>query len=49
MTLNVAITPELIKWLMGYDQDFRVIEPVELKETIDRKVDGMLAVRCNET
>jgi len=48
-TLNVAITPELIRWLMGYDQDFRVMEPAELKETIDRKVDGMVAVRRNET
>jgi len=47
-TLNVAITPELIRWLMGYDHDFRIMEPAELKETIDRKVQGMVAVRRNE-
>ena len=47
-TLNVAITPELIRWLMGYDQDIRVMEPAELKETVDRKVQGMVAVRRNE-
>ena len=45
LTMHVAITPELIKWLMGYDEDFRVIEPTRLKEVTDRKVDGMVAVR----
>jgi predicted DNA-binding transcriptional regulator YafY len=45
LTMNVAITPELIRWLMGYDQDFRVMEPADLKDIIDRKVDGMVAVR----
>jgi hypothetical protein len=30
---------------MGYDQDFRVMDPPELKEAIDLKVAGMVAVR----
>ena len=45
MTMKVALTPELVKWLMGYDQEFRVMEPADLKAIIDRKVDGMIAVR----
>jgi len=45
MTMKVALTPELVQWLMGYDQDFRVMEPAELNAIIDRKVDGMVAVR----
>jgi hypothetical protein len=34
-----------VKWLKGYDQDFRVMEPADLKAIIDRKADGMVAVR----
>jgi predicted DNA-binding transcriptional regulator YafY len=48
LTMNVANTPELERWLVGYDQDFRVMEPAALDEAISRKLDGMLAVRHNE-
>jgi predicted DNA-binding transcriptional regulator YafY len=45
LTMYVAHTPELERWLIGYDQDFRVMEPASLARAIDRKVEGMLAVR----
>src|SRR5215218_8472311 len=43
LTMDVAHTPELERRLMGYDQDFRVMEPASLKEAINRKVAGMVA------
>lgn len=49
LTMNVALTPELIRWLMGYDQDFRVIEPASLDEAISRKLEGMLALRRSQS
>jgi predicted DNA-binding transcriptional regulator YafY len=43
--MNVALTPELERRLMGYDQDFRVLEPASLAEAIDRKVQAMYSIR----
>jgi len=45
LTMRVAHTPELERWIMGYDQDARVIEPASLDEAIERKARGMIVIR----
>jgi predicted DNA-binding transcriptional regulator YafY len=42
-TLNVALTPELTRWIFGYDQDARVIEPAALRDAIAKRADGIQA------
>jgi predicted DNA-binding transcriptional regulator YafY len=43
LTMKVAITPELIKWIMGYDEDAKVIEPAPLRDLIAAKGAGIAA------
>jgi predicted DNA-binding transcriptional regulator YafY len=37
LTLQVAHTPELERWILGYDKDALVIEPAALREAIANK------------
>jgi hypothetical protein len=41
--MTVAHTPELERWLFGFDQDFKVIEPATLRDAIARKSPGITA------
>ena len=43
LALHVAHTPELERWLFGYDQDFKVIEPASLRAAIARKSPSIAA------
>jgi hypothetical protein len=38
-----AINPELARWIFGYDQDARVIEPAILRDVIARRANGICA------
>jgi hypothetical protein len=44
LTTTVALTPELLRWIFGFDQDARVIEPPELRDAIAKMTDGMRAI-----
>ncbi len=46
LTMNVAHTPELERWLFGFDEDFKVIEPATLRAAIARKSPGITANHC---
>ncbi len=39
---NVPITPEVIKWALGFGCEVEVIEPKELKDEIRRHAVGIL-------
>ncbi len=39
---NVPITPEVIKWVLGFGCEVEVIEPKELKDEIRRHAEGIL-------
>jgi len=41
--LKVALIPKLIRWIFGYDQDARVIEPAVLRDAIAASADGIRA------
>jgi len=41
LTLKVALTPELMRWIFGYDQDARVIEPAALRDAIAARAGGI--------
>ena len=43
MTLEVAVTPELVQWVLGFGADAIVVGPSELIDSVLKEVDGMAA------
>jgi predicted DNA-binding transcriptional regulator YafY len=44
LDFNVAVTPELTQWVLGFGAGVEVIKPVELRQTIENESWKILGV-----